>query len=65
MPATPRLTKKLELAVMRVPWLHRDTDDLRSVVWHALLGAYIMVAAAPTVIDVLEKAAPAFHGFLF
>jgi hypothetical protein len=50
---------------MRMPWLHRDTDDLRSVVWHGLLGAYIMVAAAPTVIDVLEKAAPAFHGFLF
>jgi hypothetical protein len=40
------------------------TERRRSLVWHALVLAYVCVAAAPTVIDALEKAATRFHGAL-
>jgi hypothetical protein len=42
-----------------------DADRLRSAVWHALLLAYILVAAAPTIVDLIEKSMTQFRGALF
>ena len=51
---------------MKRPYRHSpDTDRLRSSVWHALLLAYILVAAAPTIVDLIEKSMTQFRGVLF
>jgi hypothetical protein len=44
-----------EFAMMSSCLRRLNVEHLQTTIWHALLYAYIAVAAAPTVIDLLEK----------
>jgi hypothetical protein len=43
---------------------HRaNTGRFQTTIWRAILGAYILVAAAPTMIDLLERLAAGLHQY--